>query len=66
MGIIFIAIGVIILRAIHKSNLKPTDQNFDIENMRKYSWLIMNPGFRTLLTIGAWALIIIGVFSFFS
>lgn len=66
MGIIFIAIGAIILRAIYKSNLTPTDQNFEFENMQKYSWLIMNPGLRTLLKIGAWVLIIIGIFSFFS
>lgn len=37
IGIIFIAIGAIILRAIYKSNLLPTDQNFEFENMQKYS-----------------------------
>ena len=66
MGIIFIAIGVIILRAIYKSSLTPTDQDFDFENMQKYSWLIMNPGLRTVLKIGGWVLIIIGIVSFFS
>jgi len=63
MGIIYIAMGVIILKAISKSNLSPTDKNFKFEDVQKYSWLIMNNKLRILLKIGGWILIIIGIFT---
>ena len=65
MGIIFIVLGIIILRAIYKSNLTPHDQNFEFENIEKYSWLIMNPGLRIILKIGGWILIIVGIATLF-
>lgn len=64
-GIILIAIGAIILRVIYKSGLDPTDSNFDMEDMKKYSWLIANPQLKMFLKIGAIILIVIGLFGLF-
>lgn len=65
MGIILIVLGIIIQRAVYKSNLTPENPNFEFENMNKYSWLIMNPSLRAILNVGSWILIIAGVVTMF-
>lgn len=65
MGIIFIVIGVLILRAVYKASLNPSDSDFKFENVEKYSWLIMNPSLKLILVLCGWGLTIFGIISFF-
>ena len=66
MGFIYILIGIIILRAVNKSEKTPADTDFNIEDIEKYSWLIMNPTWRLLLKIAGAFLIITGIITFFN
>lgn len=57
MGIILILIGIIIQRALYKSNINNASADF-LENS---SLFMINPIVRIILTILSWGLIIGGI-----
>ncbi len=65
MGFIYILLGIISIHTVNKSEKKPADPDFNIEDMQKYSWLIMNPILRLILKITGIILIISGIVSLF-
>lgn len=65
MVIIYLAIGIILLRVVYKATLTPKDNDFEFENIEKYSWIIMNPTLKILLVIAGIYLIIKGIASIF-
>ena len=65
MVIIYLAIGIILLRVVYKATLTPQDNDFEFENIEKYSWITLNPTLKILLVIAGLFLIISGIASMF-
>ena len=61
MGLILIIIGIIIQRALYKSNINNLSEDY-FENTSRF---ILDPTVRFVLRISSWALSIIGVLNLF-